>query len=784
MQTIRKSIYLGLGGTGVKAVAETKKMFEDSFGVGNIPPHVTFVALDFDRSVIDDRSLATDISADFVQLPLSVNPFMICHSQMQSGKYEWMPDQNKLFIPEFMECGAGQVRSNARLFADLVMPCIDAAVNSAMARVLSLSNMPKGYLVMNDDHVNVYLAMSLAGGTGSALMLMVAQMIHDRYDHARLIGYGVMHSIFQLMDPYGIVTPRIKQNVYASLLELDYLQSATYESKVVHSIAGKKVQSDSPLFDEFYVVDNKTQLGGMIDNVESLCNAVGCSMYYGATDVGKFHSIDWRKRGLNWGKKTSWVHSFGVCQVVYDGAEMETLYRKKVVLGLLRLIKGDKDCPRKRVNEWTERVNLREDGDEYNKLIDWICPADTIARIRVPSLDSVFSGDEIVVSLNRYSEKNSKLWSTDHVSAILMSSVSSLKDEVARMLQEEGGVRTAVTFLKLLEEIFSGYKSEMETEAAASREEARKLEKNLEIQMKQYDMEYRGFFSKLFGRHRRTLNSVGVAAAKRVRASLQVARREDAITVFAGLINEIRSLAAKAKAVENMILTSEKSCVDYLHQKELERAAVSLFEINLSHKDAAVLNVEVGNSMLVEFMNSFKISLLELEQADFDEALMDYTYTLSAASRFRDRHIMDIIEDMDEEEYEELKQNILRKSAPLLSLQDRGLMRTDAHGAVSPISNMLKVFYINAYKKNSEKVTRFEGDGKLLAGDNVRVAFIPSDCDTMKQRIFIHRVDSAIMPYCIESVDMSMANYPPGYNPHYDSDLYELMRKKGHTLQP
>ena len=72
----------------MKAVAETKKMFEDSFGVGNIPPHVTFVALDFDRSVIDDRSLATDISADFVQLPLSVNPFMICHSQMQSGKYE------------------------------------------------------------------------------------------------------------------------------------------------------------------------------------------------------------------------------------------------------------------------------------------------------------------------------------------------------------------------------------------------------------------------------------------------------------------------------------------------------------------------------------------------------------------------------------------------------------------------------------------------------------------------------------------------------------------------
>ena len=160
MQTIRKSIYIGLGGTGVKAVAETKKMFEETFGLGNIPPQVTFLALDYDRSAIDECGLATDISSDFVQLPLSVNPFLI--HQAQREKYEWMPEKNKLFIPEFMECGSGQVRSNARLFADLVFPCLEAAVDRAMARVLSLANQQKGYLVMNDDHVNVYLAMSFA----------------------------------------------------------------------------------------------------------------------------------------------------------------------------------------------------------------------------------------------------------------------------------------------------------------------------------------------------------------------------------------------------------------------------------------------------------------------------------------------------------------------------------------------------------------------------------------------------------------------------------------------
>ena len=137
MLTIRKSIYIGLGGTGVKAIAQTKKMFEDTFGLGKIPPQVTFVALDYDRSAIDECGLATDISSDFVQLPLTVNPFLIHHAQRD--KYDWMPEKNKLFIPEFMEHGSGQVRTNARLFADLVLPCIEATINSAMAKVLSSS---------------------------------------------------------------------------------------------------------------------------------------------------------------------------------------------------------------------------------------------------------------------------------------------------------------------------------------------------------------------------------------------------------------------------------------------------------------------------------------------------------------------------------------------------------------------------------------------------------------------------------------------------------------------
>lgn len=780
MQTIRKSLYIGLGGTGVKAVAETKKMFEDSFGVGNIPPHVTFLALDFDRNVIDDRSLATDISSDFVQLPLSVNPFLIHHAQR--GKYDWMPEQNALFIPEFMECGAGQVRSNSRLFADLVMPCIEAAVNSAMAHVLAISNVPKGYVVMNDDYVNVYLAMSLAGGTGSALMFVIAQMIREQYDHAHLIGYGVMHSIFQYMDPYGMVTPRVKTNVYASLQELDYFQSATCESKVVHSILGKRVEKDSPLFDEFYVVDNKTQLGGVVDSITSLCNAIGCSMYYGATDVGKSHSIDWRKRGLNWGAKTSWVHAFGVCQIVYDGPQMEYIYRANAALAILNRIKGENKCDRKCVADWAERVNLREDGDEYNKLIDWICPSDTISRIKSPNLDVSYSADEIKSRISKYIDKNTSLWTKDHVSKIQSGSTSSLHDEIRKMMTDEGGIVTSISFLDILEEMLIGYKGEMENEARNFRTTYDTLGRTLDTQLKDYDHHYHSTIGKLTGKHRRCLESISVTSVKRTKAVVEVERREAAVAIFTSLVNEVRSLKSSVKRVESMVQEIEKSYRTLLHKRELEQQSVSIFEINLSLKDAEMATVNMNDNILPEFIKYLPKPLVEMEMGELELILEKYTYSLPAAAKFRDCQIMDIIENMSDEEYEELKHNILRKSAPLLSLHDRGLLKSE--GNSTPISNMMKVFYISAYKEDDDNVTRFEGDSKLLAGDNVRVSFVPSDSESMKQRIFIHRVDSAIMPYCIESFSQLPEFILPNYNPYLGRDTYERIAARGFSMKP
>ena len=86
---IRPSIYIGLGGTGILAISQTKKMYEEEFGVGNIPRQIAFIAIDFDKASPKDPKLATDISTDFMQIPAGIDPRGFYETGKEQGEYKW-----------------------------------------------------------------------------------------------------------------------------------------------------------------------------------------------------------------------------------------------------------------------------------------------------------------------------------------------------------------------------------------------------------------------------------------------------------------------------------------------------------------------------------------------------------------------------------------------------------------------------------------------------------------------------------------------------------------------
>ncbi len=89
------TVYLGLGGTGNLAISYAKKLYEEEFGVGNIPSHVAFFAVDFYSDMDVDAGLSTDIKDNFIKIDFAANlkDFYRVRRE-QHGQYTWMFEGN------------------------------------------------------------------------------------------------------------------------------------------------------------------------------------------------------------------------------------------------------------------------------------------------------------------------------------------------------------------------------------------------------------------------------------------------------------------------------------------------------------------------------------------------------------------------------------------------------------------------------------------------------------------------------------------------------------------
>ena len=260
MPTIRRSIYIGLGDTGVRAIAHTKKMFEDTFGKGNVPPQIEFLALDFDVASLTSGELAAEISENIIPIPMHLSPLKEYQEGVANGCYSWMLQENEPLIPRFMAEGTKQARTNGRLFAEISRNSIAAALMHSFNNVM-LYYQTCGYEVSMDHKVDVHLVMSLAGGTGGAC-LVVAQLLREHFAHGlNIIGHGVLPNVYMTFGPNGEMRKRLYANAYAAVLELDYLQMSSVRNPRYVKIAGQAKTLTEPLFDEFYFVDNCTERG-------------------------------------------------------------------------------------------------------------------------------------------------------------------------------------------------------------------------------------------------------------------------------------------------------------------------------------------------------------------------------------------------------------------------------------------------------------------------------------------------------------------------------------------
>ena len=796
---IRPSIYIGLGGTGIMAVSYTKKLFVDAYkGVDNIPGQIDFIAVDFDLAASKQSTLPANLYDDSLSFSSvsAANPQQLYDVKSSLGEYRWMFPNNVRFLPPSISDGAGQVRTSGRFLTEMVQENIINRVSSSINKVRSIQTTLDNDETKNQP-IDIHIAMSLAGGTGCGSFLNVAQLIRERFQNqVHIIGYGVIHSVFRAMDPSGNKTPRVVANAYSAILDLDYLLEAT-KNKIQISLNGRSQTLRDYIYDEFYVVDNETEYGKRVDHVNKLCEVIGLGMYVSSGEMGDkarggARNTGWKGGQYDISPKLGWVQGLGACQVVYKGEELAEIYSLKAALNLITNLQNSSLDVDKAAIDWAVENKVREDLN-FDQLIDTICEIKKV-NINAAPLDIDDSLSEIRQRVERYVKTRPGFIEDKDLKELIQKLKKSLRDKVEALTSAENGVANSKGFLSSLMKNLTIYRTEMEVERALYEKKVADRQPVLEAEYKNYEA-----YSKKLFKAKKTMSTmleegIGKVAKDILIDNLEVERRKVAAEIFTILLTDVNAFYDRVKELDNKLSALKELHRDELVAKQNVTASSLVFEYDLSVKDRLRMEFEPTENFYSEFFRSLGTSLLDIDvNEELSKRLLAYCAALPQAEAYRDKLIVDVVEELSQEDYATFKKIVLEKSSRLLRLDDRG--QTVDNRLATAVLDRTCLVLIN--KCDSERITRLEGDTRFFVEDNDRKEFIYSEADSMKQKMIFYRSDRAIIPYCIAAFDEitvereysrllrnAMTAGTTSFNPHFDKQIFEAMRQVDFKLKP
>jgi hypothetical protein len=290
---IRRTICIGLGGTGKDVLMRIRRLIVDKYGSLNNLPIVSFVHIDTDQASSNVTGLRTGNFYHGVDLRLSdaekvaatmsrveVNNF-VQEMNRKSSNYEGSPGVYKniecWFPPQLLKDlkaideGAQGIRPVGRLAFFHNHRQIKTALQTAEQKTRGHESklIQQGLVV--DNELSIFVVGSLCGGTGSGIFLDTAYCLRGMYGDrgAQISGYLVISP-----ELYGD-TPSMNANAYAALKELNYYATAGTNFKAYYDLQNLQyVEESRPPFEYVYLVSNRTKSDYRILEKSKLCNII------------------------------------------------------------------------------------------------------------------------------------------------------------------------------------------------------------------------------------------------------------------------------------------------------------------------------------------------------------------------------------------------------------------------------------------------------------------------------------------------------------------------------
>ena len=304
---MRRTLFVGLGGTGLKVINEVKNHFASKYK--EIPHEIQFLGIDADLQALRNTLLN----------PSELCNLDICHPIGQLRVYKNrcdidIPSKNETLIQCITECGTGQCRSNGHF-----LYFCDSLHNESVKRAISQKRNNMLCLPVSDKHqskyIDIHLCFSLCGGFGSGCIIEIAKLIRKVIPQSNIICYAFSQQLYKGLP----VNWNVRSNEYAALLEMDY---------ECHKTAGEP--NTRKLFDTFFYVGAQTysaygRFANYVLDLSDVIHDTAYAMIIAASSNSCAINDDLRTAELSGqydvglqSTKKAWVSSFGISKIKFN----------------------------------------------------------------------------------------------------------------------------------------------------------------------------------------------------------------------------------------------------------------------------------------------------------------------------------------------------------------------------------------------------------------------------------------------------------------------------------
>ena len=694
--TLKRSLFIGLGGAGASALLHTKKRFLDTYG--EVPPMISFLSIDTDfntetkvleRDHIIEGNKETSPEVNFDKselLYIKVNGAQQAYDRQKDSLFDWMPPQNEHVLRN-MTNGAGQVRSNGRFALHFNYIQIIDSVKTKINKLLDINIRDNPDFKPKGNEVEINFAFSVSGGTGSGIYADIAYLVKEAIgnaDNITAIAFIVMPDIFNIMQT-GPSMMNIRPNGYGALKDLDFLMrkdvdklglELKYQDKII------KIKSNP--FDVVLTVNNKNKAGDTLSDIKEISEQIGLAMFIGASELSAninsaYDNIMAVLAGgvLDVANKRAWAGGMGVSELVYDGNTMGNIYARRAISSMITNLNTASNDAQRLANAFIDapEISIRE-NDENDYLIDSLLAREP--NMQFPLLDDVSDLNNNITNYITNIKEASGKEITENYENKYHRVIVELRKRITAIINTDSGVANTKEFLHDLNQQINIFLQEMIAEEKA----IKVVQKNIELQIAD-DINYLANstgFSNIFKKGEINSTKRSLSDNINVQAIIinEIFRRQYAEKFFNALINEIkihyRNIETLIKRLEKVKDSSARIAAG-LQNKVNDRNKTFVIDL---HKDD-VNNIYVDNSdfIITDFIGTLSLNNKLYDFHSIGEEIIEdyfwkYTKKLGKALEYRNKNIDDIIRGLSEERQEELAKQLLSKSNALWSHDLKG----------------------------------------------------------------------------------------------------------------